>query len=388
MEELLLKIGALVATMEKSQNSEVGNFLKGLSAIEEEIKKMNSTEHQEKITKLEGEIEKMAKALDDFMKKGPEIVDNEAEMKKHEVEMNNFLKTGEMGEIIKKSFTTAEGGALIPQARANEIIKEVMETSPVIAMAKRYTIGGNRGNTLEIPVKLLGTNNASSQGENRSIGAKSEMGYTKLVLTAGKITDCVNVSSEMIEDSDFNVLGEVSETTSENIAELIAGNVWRGTVTGDNHIEGIYNNTQVTANAIDGALTWEMLNDITYALPMKVRAKSAYFVSTSALSAMRNFKDANGNPLYTASLVAGEPGIYNGYRVYEDPFMDEVGAGKYPVFFGDMKNFYAWLDRKGMYMERDRLANTDGYDIYTRVRLGGRVRQFTHGKLLKIPAGL
>ncbi|MGL4970435.1 MAG: phage major capsid protein, partial [Cetobacterium sp.] len=129
-------------------------------------------------------------------------------------------------------------------------------------------------------------------------------------------------------------------------------------------------------------------NDMTYALPMKVRAKSAYFVSTSALSAMRNFKDANGNPLYTSSLVAGEPGIYNGYRVYEDPFMDSVGAGKYPVFFGDMKSFYAFLDRKGMYMERDRLANTDGYDIYTRVRFGGRVRQFTHGKLLKIPAGL
>lgn len=388
MEELLLKIGALVATMEKSQNSEVGNFLKGLNAIEEEIKKMNSTEHQEKITKLEGEIEKMAKALDDFMKKGPEIVDNEAEMKKHEAELNSFFKTGEMGEIIKKSFDTTAGGALIPQARAMEIIKEITETSPVMMLAKRYTIGGSNGDSLKIPVRLLPSNNAAAQGENRAAGIASELNYSDLVIRAGKITDWVNVSNEMIEDSEFNVLAEVAEVSSENIAELISNNVWRGTLAVNNEIEGIYNNTQATSTALEAALTWESLIDMIYSLTAKVRAKSTFIVSTSALAMMRKFKDADGNPLYTTSLIAGEPGMFAGYKVYEDPYMDSVGAGKFPVFFGDMKSFYAWLDRKGMYMEKDRKANTDGWDFYTRIRIGGRVRQFTHGKLLKIPAGL
>ncbi|MGL5951168.1 MAG: phage major capsid protein, partial [Cetobacterium sp.] len=182
--------------------------------------------------------------------------------------------------------------------------------------------------------------------------------------------------------------GEVTETLSENIAELISGNVWRGTLTAQNEIEGIYNNVQATSNAMEGALTWETLMDLIYSLPAKVRAKSAFIVSTSALTEMRKFKDNTGAPLYTPSLVAGEPGIFAGYKVYEDAYMDTVGASKFPVFFGDMKSFYAWLDRKGMYLEKDRKANTDGYDFYGRIRIGGRVRQFTHGKLLKIPAGL
>lgn len=262
-----------------------------------------------------------------------------------------------------------------------------METSPVLRMAKRYSISD--GNSLMIPVKKAGTRNTAAQAEGTAAGSASEVQYDKLELKVGKITDWVNITSEMIDDSDFNVLNEVMETLRENIAHYLSDKVWNGTIGSNNEIEGIYNNTTVTGAALEtsGPMTWEHLKNMIYKLPPKVRATSYFIVSTAALSEMRGFKDKNDRPLYIEPLTAGEPGTFMGYRVYEDTYMKDMTDNNYPVFFGDMKKFYAWLDKKGMYMERARHEKEDTWDYILRTRLGGKVRQASYGVLLKKTAG-
>lgn len=391
-EDILKKLELVVELMEKSQNTETQEILKSVTEMKDAIAKMNglSEEDKAKIAKfdeMENQIKKMGEELDKVMKGGNVNPDNSDEFAKFEKDLNAYFKTGEMSEIITKAFNTTVGGVLIPKPRANEIIKETMETSPVLRMAKRYSISD--GNSLMIPVKKAGTNNAAAQAEGASIGSESTLQYGKLELKVGKITDWVNVTAEMIADSDFNVVNEVMETLRENIAHYLSDKVWNGTVSGEQQIEGIYTNSTVTSAALEtgGAMTWEHLKNMIYHMPPKMRATSYFIVSTAALSEMRGFKDKNDRPLYIEPLTAGEPGTFMGYKVYEDTYMKDMTDNNYPVFFGNMSKFYAWLDKKGMYMERARHEKEDTWDYILRTRLGGKVRQASYGVLLKKTAG-
>lgn len=391
-EDILKKLELVIDMMSKSQNTETQEVMKSVNEMKDAIAKMNglSEEDKAKIAKfdeMENQIKKMGEELDKVMKGGNVNSNSADEFAKFEKDLNAYFKTGEMSEIITKAFNTTAGGVLIPNPRANEIIKETMETSPVLRMAKRYSISD--GNSLMIPVKKAGTNNAAAQAEGASIGSESTLQYGKLELKVGKITDWVNVTAEMIADSDFNVVNEVMETLRENIAHYLSDKVWNGTVSGEQQIEGIYTNSTVTGAALEtgGPMTWEHLKNMIYKLPPKVRATSYFIVSTAALSEMRGFKDNTGRPLYIEPLTAGEPGIFMGYRVYEDTYMKDMTDNNYPVFFGDMKKFYAWLDKKGMYMERARHEKEDTWDYILRTRLGGKVRQASYGVLLKKTAG-
>lgn len=390
MDELLKKLGLLINTIEKNQEKETKEVLvKQIEELQTEIKKIGTfTEGDKqklaKFDEMSEKVTKMEKVVDELMKGGVQTPDQTEDFVKFEKELNTYFKTGSKTELISKAFSSTEGAVLIPTPRANEIIKQIKEVSPVLRDAKMYTIAN--GNSLTIPVKNAGTNNTSKQAEGAARGTESTLSYGKLELKVDKLTTWVNVTSEMIEDSDFNVVAEVNETSREYIADYLSKKVWNG-ATSDN-IVGIYQDTAVTSGALETAtanvVTWEDLDKLIMSLPPSVRAKSALYVSTAMLTAMRTFKDKDDRPLYTESLVNGTPGLYRGYKVYEDVFMQDLTGGNYPAFFGDMKKFYAWLNRKGVYMEKDRQAGNDTYDFYTRIRIGGKVRDKNQGKLLKI----
>lgn len=391
-EDILKKLELVVELMEKSQNTETQEILKSVTEMKDAIAKMNglSEEDKAKIAKfdeMENQVKKMGEELDKFMKAG-DVNTNTEDFSRFEKEMNAYLKTGKMSEIIQKAaLTTSDGsgGALLPEVRSKEIIKEIIETSPVYANARVYTTSTS---SLKIRVKKEGTNNAAAQAEGAAAGTASELSYEFLELKAGKITDKQEVTQEMRDDAEYNVMTEIMQDSGENIAEKVSDLVWNGVGgNGNNEFYGIYKDSTVTGEAFEAEFNWENLVELPYKLKKKVRASGSYYVSTEALTTMRKFKDANGQPLYVAPLTQGEPGMFNGFPVIEDPYMDEVATGKYPVFFGNMRQFYAILRRKGVYMEPKRDADKDMWVVYTRLREGGKVRQKSQGKLFKVKAG-
>lgn len=391
-EDILKKLELVIDMMSKSQNTETQEVMKSVNEIKDAIAKMNglSEEDKAKIAKfdeMENQIKKMGEELDKVMKAG-DVNTNTEDFSKFEKEMNAYLKTGKMSEIIQKAaLTTSDGsgGALLPEVRSKEIIKEIIETSPVYANARVYTTSTS---SLKIRVKKEGSNNAAAQAEGAAAGTASELAYEFLELKAGKITDKQEVTQEMRDDAEYNVMTEIMQDSGENIAEKVSDLVWNGVGGSDNNeFYGIYKDSAVTGEAFEAEFNWENLVELPYKLKKKVRASGSYYVSTEALTTMRKFKDANGQPLYVAPLTQGEPGMFNGFPVIEDPYMDEVATGKYPVFFGNMRQFYAILRRKGVYMEPKRDADKDMWVVYTRLREGGKVRQKSQGKLFKVKAG-
>ena len=380
-------------------NKGIGDLKDLIAEGNEEIKKKEglnvmTKEAQEELDTMKKEnealqktVEDLEEAVDKLVKGGSAHIDVEENLIKHLVGLNTYVKTGEKDDFIKTLSTgDASGGALLPEVRAKEIIKEIAETSPVYAAARRYTTAGD---SLKIRRKKKGTNNAHSQAEGAAAGTESGSTYEFLELKCGKITDKQSVTQEMIDDAEFDAFNEIYEDSRENLSEIVSGRIWTGEKgVSDNEFEGIYKNTDVTGAAKEtataGVMAWEDLKNLIYAMPPKIRRKCTFKVSTEALSAMREFKDKNDRPLYVEPLTAGEPGKFMGYKVKEDTFMDEIAAGKYPVLFSSDRDFYAILAKKATYIERHRDADNDSWVIYTRLREGGRVRQLSHGKLLKI----
>ena len=63
--------------------------------------------------------------------------------------------------------------------------------------------------------------------------------------------------------------------------------------------------------------------------------------------------------------------------------MDELGAGTYPLAFGDMKSAYTVVDRMGDRILRDPYTSKPWVQFYTTRRVGGDVVNFDALKLIK-----
>ena len=72
-----------------------------------------------------------------------------------------------------------------------------------------------------------------------------------------------------------------------------------------------------------------------------------------------------------------------GYPIVDDDNMPDVGAGAFPVAFGDFQRGYLIVDRFGIRVLRDPYTNKPYVMFYTTTRVGGGVQNFEAIKLLK-----
>ena len=111
------------------------------------------------------------------------------------------------------------------------------------------------------------------------------------------------------------------------------------------------------------------------------RIGGKFYASTKGFSHLKAMRNDDGTKRYE---VRGNTIIIDGYVCEEDPYMDTIEEGKYPVLFCNPKEFYAVIQRKGIGLEKDRNSKSDAWDYYSRARFGGKVRKAYAGQLLKI----
>jgi len=69
--------------------------------------------------------------------------------------------------------------------------------------------------------------------------------------------------------------------------------------------------------------------------------------------------------------------------VVTDDFMPDVGAGKFPLAFGDFRRGYIIVDRRGTTVLRDPYTAKPYVKFYTTRRVGGGVQNYEAIKLFK-----
>jgi HK97 family phage major capsid protein len=101
----------------------------------------------------------------------------------------------------------------------------------------------------------------------------------------------------------------------------------------------------------------------------------AWVMSRSALSQVRQLKDGSGRYIWSESLTLGVPSTLLGYPVYTTDAMPAIGAGTFPMAFGNWRRGYVLVERTGLRITVDDNITAPGFvKFYVRRRVGGCIR--------------
>ena len=373
----------------------IEDFEKGLRQNTEDIKKTNedlaaalkkNEELEGKVEKANEELEKMGKSLDGLMKKG--VPNPETEEKKANDAFEKYLRTGnkEIEGLEKAAIGTGQATVLIPTILSHEILKETKETSNFLLKGKFYT--GN-ADIIRIPVRneITGANQIVKEGTGNT--QDGTLGYTKIELRAGYRQVRYPITDELVQDSAFDMIGEIKEAISEEFGQTLSALTVSGAYneTTEQFIEGFLTNTNVTAGAITSGtvkkVTADDLIKLETGMKSSYRSGSAYYVSPALYEEMKLWKDADGRYLW-ANILEGATMRFNGYPVYVEEFLEGIDTGKYPAVFCDFGKGYAYYMKKDFEQELDRKPNERITEYYTRIRIGGKVLRPKAFSVLKV----
>ena len=372
-----------IEDLEKGMNKNTDDIKKANEDLTTALKK--NEELEGKINKANEELEKMGKSLDELMKKG--ISNPKTEEKKETEVLQKFLRTGEVGNLrVAKAISSTQVAVLIPSALEREILKEIKENSPFLFNARIYT-GKESYRRVAIRNEITPKNQAVKEGVGNT--QSGEISYTYIDIKAGKRQVPYPLTDEAREDAFADLVGEIKEAVAEDFGITLSDLTINGTYneTADQFIEGFMTNTDVKANAITsaaaGKVTWEDMVKLETGMKKQYRKNAKYYVSTKMYEEMKLWKDTTDRQLWS-TIHNGATMVFNGYEVVVDDFLDDIATGKYPAIFCDFSKGYGYYIKNDFEQETNRKVNEGITEIYTRIRIGGKVLRPNAFKPLKV----
>ena len=274
----------------------------------------------------------------------------------------------------------ADGGYLVPEEFENQIVRGIDETNIIRSIAKVITTAHDR----KIPV-AVGHSVATWTEENAAF-TESNPSFGQKQIDAVKLTDLIRVSTELLQDSAFNVEDYIIREFSYafGVAEEQAFCVGTGT----NQPTGIFTENGGEVGFTTSSATVITIDDVIsliYSLKAPYRKNAVFLMNDATVGLIRKLKDGNGAYLWQPSVQAGQPDKILGFDVYTTPFAPAIAGGALPIAFGDFQNY--WIgDRGGKTVQRlNELYATNGQVGYVATeRVDGKVILPEAIKLLKM----
>lgn len=297
-----------------------------------------------------------------------------------------------------RTSTNASGGFALPEEIERAIARIGVDISPIRALSTVRTVG-----TPDYK-ELFDTNGAAFEwiGETDTRAQTNTPDLAEVAPTFGMASAKPQATEESLDDLFFNVEDWLVSSAAEAIyqgegAAFISGN---GTKKPTGFLSGPTPVTTVDASRAFGTLQYiaggqaaamptspDTFFDMIYSLRARYRANATWVTSKAVLSSIRKYKEATTNAyMWQPALTAGQPSSFAGFPIVEAEDMPAVGAGTFPLAFGDFKEGYLIADRVGMRMTRDEITTPGYVKFYIRKRVGGKLRNTQAIKLLKIAA--
>lgn len=292
-----------------------------------------------------------------------EILD--AEEKKTLEGLFNEYKVLQVGSDIA-------GGYLAPGEYVAEILKDVVEYSPIRSLCKVRT-------TSRVSVSFPKRTQTAAASWVSEMGSRTELqnpAFGMETIPTHEMYAMTKVTKQELEDSIFDLEAFLRTEFAEQFALTEAIAFIAGNAVGKP--EGILVNPDVsyTPVGVAAALAADGLIGMYYDLKDVYLNNATWILSRPSLKLIRTLKDGIGNYLWA-------PGIRNEARPAEilgrpyvvAPDMPSVAADAFPVAFGDFKRGYLIVDRLVMEMMLDPYSSksTGQVEFTARRRVGGQV---------------
>lgn len=291
----------------------------------------------------------------------------------------------ERSAALVKGDDASAGYLLAPPEMQKEIIKNIIEMTPIRALATVRTIGSD---SLKMPRKI-GNGAASRIGETQKRTNTGDPTYGVLQFFAPEMFARIEVSQQMLEDSDYDLFAELREDAADQFAVREGVESISGTG-GSAQMEGILVNPDIgfTKSGDAALLTADGMLSL-YSDLKTAYARSAIFgLNRNTLGQVRKLKDSTNQYLWAPGIANGMPNTILGAAYAEMADLPNVAANAFPVVFADWKKLYVIADRVNVSLQADYTTGADdGLVVFrARRRVGGGVRQAEAGRKLKIAA--
>ena len=297
-----------------------------------------------------------------------------------------------------RTSTGASGGFALPEEIERTIARIGVDMSPIRSLATVRTVG-----TPDYK-ELIDVNGAAFEwiGETDTRAQTNTPDLAEIAPTFGMASAKPQATEESLDDLFFDVENWLIQSAAEAIyagegVAFVSGN---GTKKPKGFLAGpaplstadssrAFGTLQYIASAQAAAMPTspDVFFDMIYSLRARYRANATWVTSKAVLATIRKYKEATTNAyMWQPALAAGQPSSFAGFPMVEAEDMPAVGAGTFPLAFGDFREGYLICDRVGMRMTRDEITTPGYVKFYIRKRVGGVLRNTQAIKLLKIAA--
>jgi HK97 family phage major capsid protein len=287
-----------------------------------------------------------------------------------------------------------DGGYLVPTEMEAAIDRVLGTVSAMRSIARVQPISSG---SYKKRISLGGTRSGwVGETESRPATGTSRLAITEF--TPGEIYAEPEATSDLLDDADVDLEAWIAEEVSIEFAEqegaaFATGNGVkkpRGLLDYDKVADASYEWGKLGFTISGGSAgfaasaPWQQLQALIGTLKTGYRANARWFTNRNTVSKVMQFKDGEDRPLWQPSMQLGQPASLLGYPITEDDNMPDIGAGAFPMAFGDFRRGYLIVDRRGIRVLRDPYSAKPFVQFYTTKRVGGGVQNFEAIKLLKI----
>lgn len=342
MEGLINKAKLETRALNDEENTKYEEIKKEVEELDKTIQKEEETRSMEKKKEIKPEVEERA------------IIEERA--------FANYIR-GIVENRSDTNLTVGDNGAVIPTSIVNKIIKKVYDISPIYQLATHYNVGGtisipyydDKSSTITMTYATEFQDLESTAGKFASIELK---GYLAGVLT--------KVSKSLINNSQFDITSFVINEMAEQIAKWIEKELLIGTT---GKIEGLSGLTNIVKTAAVDKVTADDLIDLQEAIADAYQGNAIFIMNKKRRTAIRKFKDGQGNFLLNRDFNARWGYTLLGKDVYTtDNLPEDV------IFYGDMSGLAVKLSENvNLTILREKFATQHAIGVVGWVELDSKV---------------
>ena len=267
--------------------------------------------------------------------------------------------------------TGAAGNFLVPTDMEAAIIRAERFIGSIASLSN--VIDTDSGESLNVAVNSA-HGAAVWTAENAALTPSDET-FAQVALNAYKATRKIIVSTELLEDSAFDLEGLLAQEFGESIGVLEETAYVNGD--GIGKPQGILPNITAITAAVGNTTTfnYSALVTLVFTVPQQYRQNAAFIVSDAAARNLYLMVDGQSRPLWNVNVALNGPDTFLGYPIYTHPDMPAPAASAKSIMFGDFRRAYTIRRVRGFSIVRQNELHSDNDQIGFKgtERVDGRV---------------
>ena len=224
----------------------------------------------------------------------------------------------------------ADNGAVIPVTIVNKIISKVYDICPILEKSTKYNIKGKA----VIPYYDESSHAITVDYATEFVDLTSNVGSFTTIELEGFLAGALTlVSRSLINNSDFNLTDFIVDKMAYAIKRWIEKEFLNGTY---QKIAGLSGATQSITAQAQTAITADEIIRLHDLIKDDFQGNAIWIMSPATRTAIRSLKSSTGYYLLQDDISSPFGNTLLGKPVYVTDNMEDMGAGKTAIYYGDM----------------------------------------------------